>query len=212
MSKEVVIIGAGGHGKVVADIVVESGDKVKGFLDDHFPESKDFIGYPILGRLRDYMNIVGAEFVIAIGNAKIREKIARGMKDVQWYTAIHPKAVISSLDVRTGEGTVVMANAVINPGTHIGRHCIINSGAIVEHDNVISDFVHISVGAKLAGTVSVGNRTWIGIGAVVSNNLSVCQDCMIGAGAVVVNNIKKPGTYIGIPAKEKSDEEKRMDF
>ena len=88
-----------------------------------------------------------------------------------------------------------MPNAVINAGAKIGEHCIINTGAIVEHDNILENYVHISVGAKLAGTVHVGRATWIGIGASVSNNLSIC------AGAVVVKDITESGTYIGVPAR-----------
>ncbi|MDE6435643.1 MAG: sialic acid O-acetyltransferase NeuD family sugar O-acyltransferase, partial [Lachnospiraceae bacterium] len=99
------------------------------------------------------------------------------------------------------EGTVVMPNAVINSRTTIGKHCIINSGAIIEHDNIINDFAHISVGVKLGGTVSVGRKAWIGIGATVKNNLSICDNCMIGAGATVVSSIIEIGTYIGVPAK-----------
>ena len=94
-----------------------------------------------------------------------------------------------------------MPNAVINAGAKIGEHCIINTGAIVEHDNILENYVHISVGAKLAGTAHVGIATWIGIGASVSNNLSICENCMIGAGAVVVKDITESGTYIGVPAR-----------
>ncbi|HIX81308.1 MAG TPA: hypothetical protein H9980_04960 [Candidatus Erysipelatoclostridium merdavium] len=93
-----------------------------------------------------------------------------------------------------------MANAVVNPGASIGKHCIINTSAVVEHDNIIEDYVHISVGAKIAGTVHIGKRTWIGIGATVKNNISICNDCMIGASGVVVKDILIPGTYIGVPA------------
>ena len=93
-----------------------------------------------------------------------------------------------------------MANAIVNPYATIGSHCIINSNATVEHDNRIEDFVHISVGARIAGTVRIGKRTWVGVGATVSNGISICEDCMIGAGAVVVRDIEMPGTYIGIPA------------
>ena len=94
-----------------------------------------------------------------------------------------------------------MATAVINSGAYVGKHCIVNSGAIIEHDNKIEDFVHVSVGAKLAGNVHVGKRSWIGIGTAVSNNLSICKDCMIGAGGVVVKDINEPGTYVGVPVK-----------
>ena len=95
-----------------------------------------------------------------------------------------------------------MANAVINPCAKIGRHCIISSAAVVEHDNTIEDYAHISVGAKLGGTVSIGEQTWVGIGAVVSNNISICPRCMIGAGAVVIHDIKESGTYVGVPARK----------
>lgn len=197
--KSVIIIGASGHGKVVADVIQKSGNRVIGFLDDNPSIGENFIGFPVLGTVDEYRKFA-AEFVIAIGNANIREKVARRMTDVTWYTAIHPTAVISDIDVEIGEGTVVMANAVINTGARIGRHCIINSGAIVEHDNRIADFVHVSVGAKLAGTVSVGKSSWIGIGASVSNNINICGNCMIGAGTVVIKDIKKAGTYAGVPA------------
>jgi len=193
MNKMVIIIGASGHGKVIADIVRANGDEVLGFLDDD--ESKG-----TLGRVCDWCKYTNAEFVIGIGNAEIRERISK--LSCKWYTAIHPSAVISP-EAEIGDGTVVMANVVINSGAIIGKHCIVNSGAIVEHDNRLSDFVHVSVGAKLGGNVSIGKSTWIGIGAVVSNNISVCEGCMIGAGAVVVNDIKEKGIYIGVPARKK---------
>lgn len=203
MNQSVVIIGASGHGKVVADIVIENGDQVVGFLDDNPNLSEKFIGFPVLGIIDEYQKYLDAKFIVAIGNATIREKIANKLKNVKWYTAIHPAAVISKLDTVIGDGTVVMANAVVNPGARIGRHCIINTGAIVEHDNRLEDYVHVSVGAKLAGTVSVGKTTWIGIGASIRNNLEICADCMIGAGAVVVKDIKEAGTYVGVPARKR---------
>ena len=200
--KSVIIIGAGGHGKVIADIVQKSGDKVLGFLDDNVHEQDVFIGIPLLGPVDNYKKYEDkAEFVIAIGNAEIREKIAITMQGVSWYTAIHPKAVISDIDVEIDVGTVVMANAVINASAKVGKHCIINSSAVVEHDSFVEDFAHISVGAKLGGTVRIGKGTWIGIGASVSNNVRICRSCMIGAGAVVIRSIAEAGTYVGVPAK-----------
>lgn len=201
MKEQVIIIGASGHGKVVADIIQKSGDIVVGFLDDNPELGENFVGFPFLGKTEKFTDYQNCKFMIAIGNVGIREKIANKMESVSWYTAIHPSAQISDIETSIGEGTVVMANVVINSGARIGRHCIINSGAIVEHDNQIEDFAHISVGAKLAGTVYIGKRSWVGIGAVVSNNLSICEDCMIGAGAVVVKNIEENGTYVGVPVK-----------
>ena len=156
----------------------------------------------MLGSVTEYEKFLESYFVVAIGNAEIRQKIADRLQGVKWYTAIHPSAVISQIDVEIGEGTVVMANAVVNSGVSIGKHCIINSGAVVEHDNIIEDFVHISVGVKLAGTVHIGKRSWIGIGAVISNNISVCPDCMIGAGGVVVKDISESGIFVGVPVKK----------
>lgn len=204
MNQEVVIVGAGGHARVIADSVLRAGDRVLGFLDDGAEEGVIF-GIPVLGGIRDYRSYQDAFFVLGIGSAAIREKLADAMHGVNWYTAIHPSAVISPLDTKIGEGTVVMAGAVVNAGAVIGKHCIINTSAIIEHDDQIEDFVHVSVGAKLAGAVHVGRRSWIGIGAAVKNNISICEDCMIGAGAVVVKDIEEAGTYVGVPARRKTD-------
>ena len=198
--KDVVIIGAGGHARVIADIVRCRGDRLMGFLDDGV-EAQQVDGIPVLGCVNSYVNHPEAEFIIGIGNAAVRRKIAGQLEGVKWYTAIHPAAVVSEMNVRIGDGCAVMANAVINPGAVIGEHCIINTAAVVEHDNRIGEFAHIAVGAKLAGTVSVGADTWVGIGAVVSNNLEICGDCMSGACAVVVRSITEPGTYAGVPAR-----------
>lgn len=202
MSEQVIVIGAGGHGKVIADIVRACGDAVLGFLDDSPNPPESVCGIPALGRTEDYANYPDARFVIAIGNGAIRQKVAERLNGVKWYTAIHPSAVISPMETVIGEGTVVMAGAVINPCAVIGRHCIINTCASVDHDDQIGDYTHISVGATLAGTVTVGNTVWVGAGAVVGNNITVCDGCMIGAGAVVVRNIEETGTYVGVPARK----------
>lgn len=191
MNKNVVIIGASGHGHVIADIVRANGDNMIGFLDDDLSKN-------VLGLVSDYTKNSNAEFIIGIGNAEIRERISE--IPVKWYTAIHPSAIVSP-SAEIGEGTTVMPNAVISADVIVGKHCIINSAAVVEHDNRIDDYTHISVGAKLGGNVNVGKKTLIGIGATVINNVTICDNCMIGAGAVVINNIEKHGKYIGIPAK-----------
>ncbi len=192
--KNVVILGAGGHAYVIADIISAMGEKVVAFLDDDQQNNKRS------GSISDYVKFKNAEFIIGIGNADIRESLANSL-NVKWFTAIHPSAIISPSAV-LGKGTVVMPNAVINARAVIGNHCIINTGAIVEHDNIISDYVHISVGAKLGGTVTIGKKTWIGIGSTVKNNVNIFSDCMIGAGATVVDNISTKGTYVGIPARK----------
>lgn len=202
MKEEVIIIGASGHGKVIADIIQKAGDKVIGFLDDNPDLGKCFIGFPMLGKVSEASKYQEYKFVIAIGNADIRERIANE-QNLKWYTAIHPTAQVSGIGVEIGEGTVIMANAVINSDAKIGKHCIINTGAIIEHDNLIHDFVHVSVGAKLAGNVTVGRKTWIGIGSQIIQGKNIGEETMVGAGAVVIEDIQEKGTYIGVPARKK---------
>ena len=201
MHKDVIIVGAGGHAKVIADIVRKSGDNLVGFLDDTKEAGTEFFDAFILGNTDSYSEYCDKEFIIAIGNNAIREKVAAKMKNATFYTAIHPTAVIGE-GAFIGEGTCVMANAVINADAKVGKHCILNTASVVEHDNLLSDFVHISPAVALAGTVSVGERTWIGIGAKVKNNTDICADVIVGAGAVVVKDITEEGTYVGVPARK----------
>lgn len=196
---KLVIIGASGHGKVVADIALKVGYEDVVFLDD--ASLTECAGLPVVGTSADIFTVADScRFVVAIGNARIRERIQGQLADCL-ATLVHPAASISRR-VQIGEGSVVMAGAVVNSDVRIGRGCIINTGASVDHDCVVGDFAHVSVGAHLAGNVHVGSGTWVGIGATVSNNVAICPDCMIGAGAVVVRDITEPGTYVGVPAKK----------
>jgi len=198
MSEQVIVIGGGGHAKVVMDCIQTAGDTVVGILDDLLEKSQLVLGVPVLGTIKEYTQYIDKKFIIAIGNNQIRHRIAESLP-VAWYTAVHPHATVSS-HATIGAGSVVMARTVIQAEAVIGCHCIINSGAIVEHDNVLSDFVHISPGAMLGGTVTIGADTHVGIGAVIKNNIAICSGCVIGAGAVVVKNITESGVYVGVPA------------
>lgn len=199
MTKKLVIIGASGHGKVIADIALRNGYGIIGFLDDN-EKVKTILEFNVIGKIDEIDKWADdCEFVIAIGNSSIRERIAETY-NVKWATLVHPTVNIG-LDVNIGEGTVVMANAVLNSSVTVGKHCIVNTGAIIEHDNVLEDYVHISPNATLAGTVYVGKKTHIGAGAIVRNNLSVAGEVTVGAGAVVVKDIDETGVYVGIPAR-----------
>lgn len=205
MHKKVVIIGAGGHAKVIADIIEKSGDIVYGFLDDNIEEGTAIIkDYKVLGKVSecDYLqsDYKDLYFIIAIGNNYTRKCIYERYT-LNYYTAIHPNAIIGMESI-IKEGTAIMANACINANAQIGKNCIINTGAIVEHDDIIEDYVHISPNATICGTVKVGAFTHIGAGAIVKNNLEITEDCIIGVGAAVVRNIKEKGTYIGVPSKK----------
>ena len=198
--KKLAIIGASGHGKVIADIAGKNGYEEIVFLDDN-PELKECAGFRVVGTSEDVDKYSDYDIIVAIGNASIRKKIHKQVGEYRLTTLIHPQSVISRR-VTIGKGTVVMAGAIINSDTKIGEGCIINTGASVDHDCNIGDFVHVSVGAHVAGTVTVEDSTWIGAGATVSNNVAICGECMIGAGAVVVKNIKESGTYVGSPAEK----------
>lgn len=192
-----IIIGASGHGKVVADIAKRNGYTDIVFLDD----DKEIIecgDYPVIGNTKNAPN---GDLFIAIGNAFTRLKLWDRFKGRTFPTLIHPDAVIAD-GVKIGDGTVVMAGVVINPGVRIGNSCIINTSSSIDHDCTIGNYSHISVGTHLCGTVLVGDYSWIGAGATVSNNVSICSKVTIGAGAVVVKNIEEQGTYIGVPARK----------
>lgn len=193
-----IITGASGHGKVVADLGKKLGYEEIVFLDND-PEVKSCAGYPVLGVDTLTAELEG-DIIIAVGKAATRRKLMDRDQGRCFPVLIHPSAVVAD-DVEIGEGTVVMAGAVINPGSKIGRGCIINTSSSIDHDCVIGDFCHISVGSHLSGTVTVCENSWIGVGAIVSNNVNICGDCMIGAGAVVIKDIVESGTYVGVPAK-----------
>jgi sugar O-acyltransferase (sialic acid O-acetyltransferase NeuD family) len=194
-----IIIGAGGHAKVVVDIANALGYNILGFLDDN-TAINEFANLKQLGKIEDCTKYIDkAKFVIAIGNNAVRKRIAEEY-NLKFATLIHPSAVVSP-NATIGEGSVVMPLCVINSNTQIGEHCIINTAAIVEHDNTIGNFSHISPNATLCGTVNIGDLCHIGAAATVINNTDICSGCIIGAGAVVTKDINKSGTYVGVPAK-----------
>lgn len=201
--KRLIIIGAGGHGRVCADIALKMNKwKEIAFLDDD-PTLDHSMGIPIVGPVWEFEQYIDDnDIFVALGNNKVRSEICTRLEDNEASipVLIHPKAVLGE-GVSIGAGTVVMAGSVVNPCTKIGKGCIINTGSTIDHDCVIEDYVHISPGVNVAGSVSVGALTWLGIGSVVSNNLCITSNCTIGAGAVVVADIIEQGIYVGVPAK-----------
>ena len=206
MQKKVVIIGASGHARVIADIVISSGDEIVGFLDDNMDiqGSVIFEDKIVLGTTKeeDVEKYKDNYFIIGIGSNRVRKLISEKYLNLKWYTAIHPNALIGS-NIEIGEGTVLMAGTVINTGTKIGKHCIVNTCSSLDHDNILEDFVHISPGAHLAGTVKIMEGTWICAGVTVINNITIGSNNVIGVGATVIKNIEEENcTYIGVPVKK----------
>lgn len=203
MKNKLLIIGASGHGKVVADIAIKM-NKWQSivFLDDD-KSIKSSIGLEVIGTSDDvFTHIEEYEIFVGIGNNTTRQRIHEMLEtfSASIPVLIHPNAVVGE-QVEIGFGTVVMAGVVINCCTNIGKGCIVNTGSTVDHDNKIEDFVHISPGVHLAGTVKIGKGSWLGIGSVVSNNVNITSGCKVGAGSVVTKDITESGTYVGVPVR-----------
>lgn len=195
---KLLVIGAGGHSKVVVDCIEEENKyQITTILDDAPPAY--FIGqYQVELRELDY-EYQSLNAIIAIGNPTHRKKIANQLKS-NYVMTIHPSAVVSK-HAKIGEGCQVFATAVINAAATIGKHCIINTGAIIEHDCVLEDFVHVAPNATLGGGVKVGESTHIGMGASILQNITIGKNVTIGAGAVVTKDIPDNCTAVGIPAQ-----------
>lgn len=198
--KKITIYGASGHGVVVDDLLRINKLKVEQIIDDN-PDNTYFkdieVVKPSLDKLKEY------PVVIAIGNNEVRKEISRKY-NLNYVKAIrHPSAVISP-SATILKGTVIMANATINAAATIGKHCIINTGSVVEHHCKIADFVHIAPNAAIAGSVQIGECTLIGIGAVVKENIVIGKNCMIGAGTVLIKDVPDNAIVVGNPGKIKS--------
>lgn len=199
------IIGAGGHGKVVADAALETGEWGEiVFLDDAWPEKKKNGLWDIHGKVDQLANWKGncASAVVAIGNNHLRMELQSKLIAVGFEVAtiVHPSATVSRF-AKLGIGSVVFAHAVVNVDAVVGEAAIINTAATIDHDCQLGKGVHIAPGANLGGGVVVGDFSWVGIGAAVSHYLLIGAEVTVGAGAVVINNIEKGVTAVGVPAR-----------
>ncbi|MCB0164900.1 MAG: acetyltransferase [Anaerolineae bacterium] len=205
----VIIIGAGGHGQVVADIlqaVVKSGRssiRPIGYLDDQpaIPPSAR-LGLPVLGPVARLSHYDHQGVIVAIGHNATRSRLIQQLceQGEQLISAIHPTAIVGG-EVIIEAGTVVCAGAIINPGSHIGRGVILNTGCTVDHHNRIGAYVHIAPGVHLGGDVTVGEGTLVGIGATVMPQSQVGVWSIVGAGAVVTTPVADRCTVVGVPAR-----------
>jgi sugar O-acyltransferase (sialic acid O-acetyltransferase NeuD family) len=203
MSKKIAIVGASGHGKVVADLAELLGYQVC-FFDDAYPDQKHIEHWPVVGDFQQLITLKNqySHAVVAIGNNNIRQQKIEQLFTHQFIlpTLIHPSAQISYY-ARTYDATVILAGAVVNAFARIGTGCIINSLAVIEHDCKLADYIHICPNTALAGGVLVGDKSWIGIGASVIQLISIGSNVTVGAGTVVIKNISDNVTVCGVPAK-----------
>ena len=194
---KLLIIGAGGHGKVVADTAEACGYSNIAFLDQSWPEQAENGRWKVVGKPKQS----DVTMFCAVGKADIRARMFEDYHLNNSPVLIHPSAIISPT-VKMGQGALVVAGSIVNADTSIGRGTILNTACSVDHDCMIGDFVHISPGAHLAGGVRVGDGTWIGIGAVVREDVRIGKNVIVAAGAAVVCDIEDGMIVGGIPARE----------
>lgn len=203
---KVVILGSGGHARVAADIALEMGHQVLGFLDDS-PTGETVLGMPVLGPIRDWEAMRPDAVALGIGSNGVRRRLMERYPNAPWLTLIHPYSAVSRF-AQIGAGSMIAFGACIGPGAKIGQGVIVNTKASVDHDCDVGDFVHIAVAATLAGTVQVGSEALIGAGAVVIQNLAVGSGSIVGAGAAVVRDVPAGVTVMGVPARIATHDER----
>lgn len=201
---QLAILGASGHGIVIADAAEQLGWKSVTFFDDAWPELEKRGPWAVKGDTKALLGRLSAfdGVVVGIGNNRIRaEKQSELVRAGAKLVSIHHPAAIISPYASIGAGSVVFASSVVNPGAAVGAGVIINTGAVVEHDCVIGDFAHISPNAVLAGGVTLGRLAWIGACASVRQLISVGQASIVGMGAVVIKDVESGATVVGNPAR-----------
>ena len=204
--KKLWMYGAGGHAKVIYEIIESCTDfEVVGFFDDNEQRSgENFLGYRLItdiSSLKQQNKNKGiSKIFLSLGDNVTREKIAGKLQGFEFPIIIHSNVVLAR-DVKIGCGTVVMPGVVIEPGAIIGEHCIINNGSIIGHGSRIADFCHISGNAVISGEVVVGKSTLVAIGACITPQVKIGEQCIIGAGAVISRNISNGATMLGNPAR-----------
>ncbi len=202
--KRLAILGASGHGRVVADAALAAGWDEVAFYDDQWPEIRMAGPWPVVGNgamlAEQAFGVTAA--VVGIGGCAARAARHVALRDagLPMATVVHPHAWISPYAV-IGAGSVVAAGAIINIGATLGEACIVNTGATVDHDCVLGLAVHVAPGASVSGGVVVGDRSWIGVGASIKQGMHIGADVMIGAGSVVVSEVRDGLVVCGSPAR-----------
>ena len=207
--KNIIIFGAGGHAKVVVDIIEKQRKfNIVGFIGSNHEKNSIIMGYKVLGDeslLKDIIfnyEIYGG--IIGIGDnsirAKARDKVIKVIPNFKFVNCIHPKSILGK-DATLGEGNVVMAGAIVNSATRIKNHCILNTNSSIDHDCLMLDFSSIAPNASVGGNVKIGDYSAIGIGANIFHSVNVGYNCIIGGGSLVCHDTNENSIYYGSPSK-----------
>jgi len=192
------LYGAGGHARVIIDIILSSTDFIIEGVFDDFSSELSINTIPLVNVLPN--NNTKNDLIISIGNNKLRKKIAQSQL-ANYLTVLDRKSIISNFNVHIDVGSVVMANVTVNTNVKIGKHCIINTSASIDHDCKIDDYVHISPGAVLCGGITVGEGSQVGANSVIVQNKSIGKWASIGAGSVIIKNVPDYAIVVGNPGK-----------
>jgi sugar O-acyltransferase (sialic acid O-acetyltransferase NeuD family) len=204
---EIVVIGGGGHAKVLISLLKKLGWEILGYTDEH--DRSSILGMPYLGDDSVLPGVLSSHrycsAVIGLGKidaSSARVQLQREIRALGFDSpvVISPRAVVNE-ETELGVGTAVFDGAVVNSGTVTGGHCIVNTNSTVEHDCRLGENVHIAPGATVSGGVTIGDDCMIGAGSIVVQGVTVCPGCLVGAGATVVAGIDIPGVYVGNPAR-----------
>jgi UDP-N-acetylbacillosamine N-acetyltransferase len=195
--KKLVIIGAGGHSKSVADIFLQSNPKsTVVFVDINADPGKKILGFPVIKETKDHID---GSVVIAIGDNNTRKRVFDKYAKFGFTNVISKNAHVG-INASLGNGNFIANFTHIGPDSKIGDNNIVNNGAIIEHEAEVGNHCHFAPRSVVSGQCKVGDNVFMGVGAKLINNVSICSNVIIGAGATVIKNITEPGTYVGSPA------------
>jgi sugar O-acyltransferase (sialic acid O-acetyltransferase NeuD family) len=206
---KIVIIGASGHARVVIDIVEHAGEfEIAGLVDRDSEVGSRVLGYPVLGREDDLPILARTHSLrgaaVAIGDnfvrSQVADRIVRSCPDLQFVSAIHPRATIAR-GVAIGRGTVIMAGTVVNPGSEIGRGCILNTSSSLDHDSRMEDYSSLAPRVAIGGNCRIGSHSALGIGASVIHGVTIGEHVVVGAGSTVLQDVEPRQIVYGTPAR-----------